>query len=232
MTRTATHPHVTALEHVFDDRPIARLEELRRALDVSGRTVFRLLGTVGYFSSYSHAGQYYTLARTPAFDADGLWAHAGVRFSRHRTLRQTVVHLVNTAPTGQTHAELQDRLGLRVYDTLTDLVAVRAIGRAERARRYLYVSTEPGTADGQLAARQRLLSARPPRSGLCPDPAVVIEVLLAVIQSPTPEVAAVAAWLRAQGTSITQDQVEAVWALHDLGKKKPASPRSRRCGSR
>ena len=149
MTASIMTPHVAKLEHVFHHRPIARLDELRRALDVSGRTVFRLLGKLGYLSSYSHAGQYYTLARTPSFDADGLWAHAGVRFSRHRTLRHTVVHLVNQAPTGQTHAELQDRLHLRVYDTLADLVAARAIGRAAMARLSLYVSTEPRTAFGR-----------------------------------------------------------------------------------
>jgi hypothetical protein len=228
MTASIMTPHVAKLEHVFHHRPIARLDELRRALDVSGRTVFRVLGRIGYFSSYSHAGQYYTLARTPVFDADGLWAHAGVRFSRHRTLRQTVVHLVNTAPTGQTHAELQDRLHLRVYDTLADLVAARAIGRAEMARLYLYVSTEPSTAEGQIAERQRVMAAPPPLVSLWPDPAVVIEVLLAVIQAPTPEVAAVAALLRAQGKAITREQVEAVWAQYDLGKKTPASPRSRR----
>ena len=228
MTNSTNNPNVKKIENFFHHRPVAQLDELQRALQVSGRTVFRMLGQMGYLSSYSHAGKYYTLARSPSFDADGLWAHSGVLFSSHRTLRNTVVHLVNKAPAGHTHAELQDRLRLRVYDTLFDLVAAGEIGRAERERHYLYVSAEPSTAEGQIAERQRLIAAPPPRSSLLPDPTVVIEVLLAVIHSPKPNVAALGALMQAQGKAITREQVEAVWVHYELGKKKPASPRSRR----
>lgn len=228
MTDSTSNPNVKKLENFFRHRPIARLDELRRALHVSGRTVLRTLGRMGYLSSYSHAGKYYTLARTPSFDADGLWAHSGVLFSSHRTLRNTVVHLVNKASAGHTHPELQDRLRLRVYDTLHDLVAAREIGRAEIERLYLYVSAEPTAAEAQIAERQRLIAEPLPRSGPLPDPAVVIEVLLAVIHSHKPDVAALAALMRAQGKAITPGQVEAVWAHYELGKKKPASRRSRR----
>ena len=226
MTDLTNNPNVKKLERFFGHRPIARLDELRGALQVSGRTIFRILGTVGYLSSYSHAGKYYTLARTPSFDADGLWAHSGVLFSSHRTLRRTVVHLVNKAPAGDTHRELQDRLRLRVYDTLHDLVAAGEIGRAEVERLSLYVSAEPTVAEAQIAERQRRIAEPPP--GRLPDPAVVIEVLLAVIHSPKPDVAAVAALMRAQGKAITRGQVEAVWAHYEPGNKKPASRRSRR----
>ena len=228
MTDSANNPNLKKLESFFRHRPIARLDELRRALHVSGRTVFRMLGRMGYLSSYSHAGKYYTLARTPSFDADGLWAHSGVLFSSHRTLRNTVVHLVNKAPAGHTHAELQDRLRLRVYDTLYDLLAACEIGRSEMERLYLYVSAEPRVAECQIAERQRLIVAPRPLSGLLPDPAVVIEVLLAVIHSPKPDVSALAVMMRAQGKAITPEQVEAVWAHYELGKKKPALRRSPR----
>jgi hypothetical protein len=181
---------------------------------------------MGYLSSYSHAGKYYTLARVPSFDADGLWAHSGVLFSSHGTLRNTVVHLVNKALAGHTHPELRDRLRLRVYDTLHDLVTAGEIGRTKIEQLYLYVSAEPKAAEAQIATRQRLIT-EPARPGLLPDAAVVIEVLLAVIHSPKPDVAAVAALMRAQGKAITLEQVEAVWAHYELGKKKPASRRSR-----
>ena len=89
-------------------------------------------------------------------------------FSSHGTLRNTVVYLVNKAPAGHTHAELQDRLRLRVYDTLHDLVAAREIACADIERLYLYVSAEQKTAEAQIAARQRL-NAEPPRPGPLPD---------------------------------------------------------------
>jgi len=228
MTYAGSNSKVTKLEHYFRHRPIARLDELRRTLHVSGRTVFRILGRMGYLCSCSHAGKYYTLVRTPSFDADGLWVHSDVLFSRHRTLRDTIVHLVSKAPAGHIHAELQDRLQLRVYDTLHDLVTAREIGRAEIEKLYLYVSVEPTTAEIQIAARQRLLAEPAPAPAPLPDATVVIEVLLAVIHAPKPDLAAVAALLRAQGKAITPGQVEAVWDHYQLGKKKPALRRSRR----
>lgn len=228
MTDTISNSNVKKIQDLFHHRPIAQLDELQCALNVSGRTVFRILGRMGYLSSYSHAGKYYTLSQTPTFDADGLWEYSGVLFSKHRTLRNTIVHLVHNSAAGHTHAELQNRLRLRVYDTLNDLVTAREIGRTERERHYLYLSTEPSTAEGQIVERQRLITAPALRSGLLPDPAVVIEVLLAVIHSPRPDVAALGALIQAQGKSITREQVEAVWLHYELGKKKPASPRSRR----
>jgi len=227
MTTTSSSPNVKKLESFFRHRLIARLDELERTLGSSGRTVFRVLSRMGYLSSYSHAGKYYTLAQIPSFDADGLWAHSGVLFSSHGTLRKTVVYLVNKAPAGHTHAELQDRLRLRVHDTLHDLVTAHQIARADIEQLYLYVSAEPERATAQIAARQRLI-AEAPRPGPLPDAAVVIEVLLAVIHSPKPDIAGMAALMRAQGKAITPEQIEAVWAHYDLGKKNRASRRSRR----
>lgn len=227
MTNSSSNPNVKKLESFFRHRLIARLDELQRTLDVSGRTVFRVLGRMGYLSSYSDAGKYYTLARIPSFDTDGLWAHSGVLFSSHGTLRNTVVYLVNKAPAGHSHAELQDRLRLRVYDTLHDLVAAREIACADIERLYVYVSAEQKTAEAQITARQRLI-AEPRRVGPMPDAGVVIEVLLAVIHSPKPDIGQLAALMRAQGKAITPEQIEAVWAHYELGKKKLASRRSGR----
>jgi hypothetical protein len=227
MTAPTYEPNVHRLEVLFSRRPVARLDELRRALNSSGRTVFRVLGRMGYLSSYSHAGRYYTLESIPSFDLDGLWSHAGVLFSRCRTLRATIVELVGKALAGYTHAELQFRLQLRVHDTLYDLVEAGEIGRTEIERLYLYVSAEAAKAEAQVAERRRL-AARPPLPAGLPEPPVVIEVLLAVIHSPKPDAAAVAGLLQAQGKGVTLAQVEAVWTHYELGKKKPASRRSRR----
>jgi hypothetical protein len=227
MTNYSSSPNIKKLESFFRHRLIAKLDELQRTLDVSGRTVFRVLDRIGYFSSYSHAGKYYTLARTPSFDADGLWAHSGVLFSSHGTLRNTVVYLVNKAPAGHMHSELQDRLRLRVYDTLHDLVAAREITCVDLGQLYIYVSAEQKTAEAQIAERRRL-NAEPLRQAALPETAIVIEVLLAVIHSPKLKIKEVAALMRAQGKAITPEQIEAVWAHYELGKKKPASRRSRR----
>jgi hypothetical protein len=227
MTISSSSPNVKKLESFFRHRLIARLDELQRTLGVCGRTVFRVLVRMGYLSSYSHAGKYYTLARTPSFDADGLWVHSGVLFSSHGTLRNTVVYLVNKAVAGHTHAELQDRLRLRVYDTLHDLATAREIACVNIEQLYVYVSAEQKTAEAQIAERRRL-NAAALRSFALPEAAVVIEVLLAVIHSPKPEIKEVAALMRVQGKAITPEQIEAVWTHYELDKKNLVSRRSRR----
>ena len=70
----AAHRDYRSLEHLFRRKPVASLDELRRTLHTTSRTtVFRALRTLGYRTSFSHAGSYYTLRDTPEFDAMGLW---------------------------------------------------------------------------------------------------------------------------------------------------------------
>src|SRR2546430_9036583 len=66
--------YLPALHKLFRTRPVALLSDLRKALQTPSRTtVFRVLSSVGYLASYSHAGRYYTLKRIPQFDPRGLW---------------------------------------------------------------------------------------------------------------------------------------------------------------
>jgi len=69
-------------------------------------SVFRRLREIGYLSSYTHTGSYYTLADIPEFDDFGLWRHQAIGFSRFGTLKATVARRAENADTGCTHAEL------------------------------------------------------------------------------------------------------------------------------
>lgn len=226
---------VRTLEKLFRRRPVVQLPELQRALGTSTRTVFRILDRLGYLSSYSHAGAYYTLRAIPQFDAHGLWFHGEVRFSKHGTLRATVVVLVYEAPAGYRHEELEAILGLRVHDTLRSLVEARALGRERVAAVYVYLVPDAERAAAQLEARRRLTQASPPRPAPVPPPAAldlprVVDVLVAVIHAPTADAATIAARLRAGGRAVTDAQVAAVFAQYTRQKKtaRSRSPRSRR----
>lgn len=41
---------------------------------------------LGYLTSYSHRGRFYTLREIARFDANGLWSHDLAWFSRHGAL--------------------------------------------------------------------------------------------------------------------------------------------------
>lgn len=217
------------LARLFSRNQTADLPALKLALGVSSRTtVFHALAAVGYCSSYSHAGRYYTLANIPRFDGDGLWAHGAALFSRDKTLRATLLRLIVHAQAGKTHAELQAQLRLKVHNTLLDLVTDKQIGRTELESLYLYVSADAARAKAQLDARRRLRPAQPVLLTSMSEPEAIIEILLAVIHHPKEDLDGIVSALRLSKQGITREQVQTVWARYDLGKKKGGWRRSRR----
>lgn len=220
--------YVSSLNQLFRRKRAALLDDLRAALGTASRTtIFRILKAVGYFTSYSHAGRFYTLRHIPKFDRLGLWSWRGIGFSSHGTLRATSAFLIEQSEAGQTHEELQHQLGLRVHDTLRSLVEERIITRERFEDIYIYLSADPKKATAQMAARQKL-HIPAPAAGVPPDPLLVIDVLIEVIHHPREDAAAIAARLRAAGRIVTLKQVEEVF--HSYAVKKTARlrlPRSR-----
>ena len=228
--------HSQTLESLFRRRPVATIDDLRRRLGASSRTtILGALRRAGYFSSYSHAGKYYTLKHIPSFDAQGLWAHTGARFSKRGTLRKTVVALVTESVAGYSHRELAAILGVRAHNTVRSLVETNKIGRAQLEATYVYVATDPTIASAQLLRHEAMSLATPlatagaqiegPRPEL--DLARVIEVLVAVIHSPKDDARKIAAQLVGRGVEISLAQVEQVFAMYEIGNKTARS-RSRR----
>lgn len=219
-------PAPPALETLFRRKPAVDLDELRRALRTPSRTtVFRALRPIGYLTSYSHTGRYYTLRRIPRFDPHGLWWYHDIGFSAHGTLRRTLTHLVETSPVGQTHDELCDRVHLRVHNTLRLLVRAGAIVREPWPGAFVYLSATPDVAAAQRRARQQAGVSAP----MALDVAQLIDVLVDVIHHPQDDAATVARRLRAAGHPVPTEDVKAVFARYDL-KKTARSPsrRSRR----
>jgi hypothetical protein len=207
------------LDRLFRRSPIADLPTLQRVLRTPSRTtVYRTLAAIGYLTSSSHAGRFYTLKRIPDFDDHGLWRHGDVLFSKYGTLRQTIVHLVEHAPAGRTHAELRERLHLRVQDTLRDLTEDREIDRVRIERLFVYVSIEQEVARAQIARRQEVVERETVETL---SDVVVLEVLLEVIHASGAWVdpKAVSQRLAARGVKVTPEQVEGIYHEQGIVKK-------------
>lgn len=218
-----------ALLRLFRKRPIVTLDTLLGTLRTRSRmSVFRRLSAVGYLTSYSHAGRYYTLRDIPSFDEEGLWQHQGVSFSRHGSLKKTVERIVSDADSGRMHPELELSLRVRVHNTLLDLVEEERIGRVELARYFLYVNAKQRKARAQIARRKEKMEREATEREEKPTSAVVIEVLLEIIHRAKVEAepSAIAARLAGRGVSVTAAQVQAL--LEEHGLKKTARSRSRR----
>lgn len=148
-----------ALRQFLLRNQIASLGDLKQALgtDVSV-TVFRKLKQIGYLSSYSHRGAFYTLREIPRFDQDGLWCCRSVWFSRYGTLVDTAEEVVNRSAKGYFAEELVRVLHVQVQDTLYLLFQQRRIARREVSGRYLYLSSAATQGQRQLLARRTQLA--------------------------------------------------------------------------
>jgi hypothetical protein len=101
--------HAARLVELFRTRKIATMPELKAALGTKvDLTVFRKLQEVGYRTSYSHGGGYYTLQEIALFNDLGLWSFRAVRFSRYGTLVKTCGAFVTGSEAGYFAEELDD----------------------------------------------------------------------------------------------------------------------------
>lgn len=215
-----------ALKRLFRRFPVADLETLSQTLDTKSRmSIFRRLRDFGYFSSYTHAGRFYTLAHIPQFDAYGLWIHQGVGFSKEGTLKATVLKLVETAPSGFTHTELSHLLRVKVHNTLLGLVREGHIRREHIEQAYLYISRDPGEADEQIS--QRRMQQEESDKGIDILPVTtVIEVLIETIHAGKLRTAPklISKRLAARGCSVTPRQIEQIFEQYSIETLKKTTP--------
>lgn len=221
-----------AVRKLVRRRRVVNVHELAEALHAESRmTVFRHLKEVGYRSSFTHAGRYYTLEDIPKFDEDGLWFYGEVGFSRYGTLKATLAERIPASEVGCTHAELNNVLRVRVYDAIRDLIREKRIACERWARQRLYVSVDARRAAAQLTRRREVsrVTREPPLA-----PSVTIEVLVEALQMSRSRVdpSAIAARVEARGLAVTVEQVHQVCVCYGLLAQKKtagrASKRSRR----
>lgn len=215
-----------ALIKLFQRQPVVDLDALFGTLNTTSRmSVFRRLSLLGYLTSYSDNGKYYTLAKIPEFDAEGLWRYQGICFSRHGSLKATVEELVRVAEAGRTHAELSVRLQVRVHNALLELVRQNRIGRELLGAYYLYVNPDSKTAQTQIALRKKLEATGAVTQAAPLSVSLIVEVLVEVIHGAQviPEPGTVFERLSARSVSVTVEQVEDVYRIYGL-KKTLKSP--------
>lgn len=229
-------PKESALRRLFRRKPVADLSTILRVLGTSSRmTMLRHLKPLGYQSSYSHSGTYYTLLGTPDYDDFGLWFYQGIGFSRRGTLKMTVKQLIDESPTGYQSKELEALLRTSVHNTLLDLKRDNTIRREPLGtpRGYVYFSIDPERGKNQLEQRRAQVAPKP-----WPPPPVQIPIETAIVilletihsakQLASPSM--LTSRLVARGYAIVVEQVEAVFANYGIHaqKKIPVSNAKRR----
>jgi hypothetical protein len=149
------HYSADTLVKLLREHKVATMPQLKEALgsDVSF-TVLRKLTTLGYRTSYSHSGTYYTLDAIAQFDQLGLWSYGEIRFSRYGTLMDTAEALVTQSADGYQVPELEAVVHVATKDALRQLVQGGRLFRQPWEGRYLYCAVDRTRRQEQWAARQ------------------------------------------------------------------------------
>ncbi len=134
----------------LEKEKIASLEQLKQVLRTTGTmTVFRKLRALGYRSSYSHRGKFYTLQEIPQFDDQGLWSFHSVWFPQYGNLRETAREFVE-----ESQEELDDRLHVECKAALLKLYHQQRLERERREGLYVYFSLGAAKQQAQRLARE------------------------------------------------------------------------------
>jgi len=151
-----TQYSVEVLRELFYSQRIATIEQLKNRLGTEvDVTVFRKLKQLGYYSSYSHNGRYYTLEEIARFDELGLWSYNSVWFSCYGTLHKTAQALVEMSNRGYFVSELNQILHVETKHSLRRLYENGSIHREKVAGQWLYCSGDPHKRTQQLSLRQK-----------------------------------------------------------------------------
>lgn len=158
--------HTDELLKQFIKNKILTLDVIKKALGTQVKmTVFRKLKTIPYSTSYSHAGKYYTLDKTPIYDEYGLYSFNNILFSKYGSLIDTVKYFINGSENGYFASELKKILKVHAKNSLLKLYSKKAIRRRQIGSKHLYLSLDNWQI--QLKKRKELIQASEQRKELC-----------------------------------------------------------------
>lgn len=131
---------------------IATMDELKAAAGTKATmTIHRCLSRLGYMTSYSHRGRFYTLQSIPKFNSQGVWTYHEVKFSRHGNLLETAAALISKSDAGFTCVELEGHLQVELKHALLKLHRRGVLVRVKHSGSFVYMS-----ADNEARLRQDL----------------------------------------------------------------------------
>lgn len=211
-----TTEHEQAVINAFRQRKALTMAELSTLLHCSDATVQRRLKEWGAFTSYNRNARYYTLASIPQFNKKGLWKYEGVFFSKHGTLKNTVIHLVRISSSGLSNTELKEILGTNPASYLAQRKHLSGVKAEKHNRQVVYFS-----ADQEICRRQKHKRFPPEPAALkLPADALAIIILVELVKNPSSTPAELSDTLQRQGFRIDGAMIENLLEHHGLSKKK------------
>ncbi len=200
------------LSALFLEQPCWRIEPLAAELSYSIPSVRRFLAQLGYYSSFTHNGGWYTLRSIPRFGQDRLWFHTDIGFSRAGSLANTLVDLATRSVAGMTAEQLGAKLRCRCHSVLVQLCRQGRLQRQKIGHSHVYPALDPDIAALQRQSVQGLSVAQPPAE-------IAVLILAEFIRNPDSSFEQLAkAVSRKMGVSVKAAQIEKLFDRHGLKK--------------
>lgn len=210
------------LVSLFSQQPCWMIKPLATAMEYSVPSTRRFLAEIGYCSSFTHNGKWYTLRTIPHFDRDGIWFNELIGFSRAGSLTNTLINLVISSQSGMTAEQLGKKLRCRCHSVLVQLHRQGKLQRQKQGRSYIYLAMDPSIQSIQLQALEGKSVHRPRL------PAEIAVLILAeFIRHPDLSFEQLAKVIARQRRIVLHAaQVEALFALHGIKKTmRSAAPK-------
>jgi transposase len=207
------------LQQLFAQRKCWTIEELVRELDYSTISVRRFLMDVGYFSSFTHNNNWYTLRSIPLFDKYGLWFFDNIGFSKHGSLKKTILHFIAKSPQGLSAKQLAERLRVPCHAVLNHMYKGGAVTRFKTQQEFVYLASDEQHKNRQLARLQsQVVEVRTPEP-LSAQAAVF--VLVEFIKRPEASFLELSQAVAKKQVIATPEAIAQFFREHDLKKTLP-----------
>jgi len=211
---TTSLPSTQRLVSLFGQTPCWMIQPLAAEMHYSIPSVRRFLAEVGYYSSFTHNGGWYTLRSIPRFRRNGLWFYQDIGFSRAGTLTKTLITLITGSTAGMSAEMLGETLRCRCHGVLVKLWRKGNIQRQKIGRCQIYFAADPHKAERQ---RQALSAQHPPKVPFSAELAVLI--LAEFIRSPDSSFEQLAEKIsQSKNVTVNAKQIERLFDQHGLKK--------------
>jgi len=211
---TTSLPPNQHLVSLFAQTPCWMIQPLAAEMRYSIPSVRRFLAELGYYSSFTHNGGWYTLRSIPRFGRNGLWFYRDIGFSRSGTLPKTLITLITRSPAGMSAEMLGKTLRCRCHGVLVNLWRKGKIQRQKLGRCQVYFAADPHKAESQ---RRALSAQHPPEVRFSAEMAVLI--LAEFIRNPDSSFEQLAKKIsRSKNVTVNVKQIEQLFDQHGLKK--------------
>lgn len=203
---------IERLSSLFTKEPCWKIEPLAIELSYSVPSVRRFLAELGYLSSFTHNGAWYTLRSIPRFGQDGMWFHKDIGFSRAGSLTNTLVELATRSSAGMTAEQLGTKLRCRCHSVLVELCRQGRLQRYKIGSSHVYLATDPLIATVQRQSAESLSQPQLPAE-------IAVLILVEFIRNPDSSFEQlVRAMRRSQDITLHPAQIERLFERYGLKK--------------